>query len=157
MNTLRAAFPRLVLGFLIAAIALWLAINRDLDSALIETAIKSVGFWAPLAHMLLFALGTVLFAPGAIFGLAGGALFGPLWGTMLNLAGATFGATAAFLVARYLAADWVRRKANGRINRLINGVEAEGWRFVAFVRLVPVFPFNLTNYALGLTRISLQH
>jgi uncharacterized membrane protein YdjX (TVP38/TMEM64 family) len=107
MNTLRAVFPRLVFGFLLAAIALWLAINRDLlDSALIETAIKGLGFWAPLAHMLLFALATVLFVPGAIFGLAGGALFGPLWGTVLNLAGATLGATAAFLVARYLAADW---------------------------------------------------
>ena len=157
MTTLRAAFPRLVLGFLVAAVALWLAINRDLlDPALTEGAISGLGFWAPLGHMLLFALGTILFVPGAIFGLAGGALFGPLWGTVLNLAGATLGATAAFLIARYLAADWVRRKASGRINRLITGVEGEGWRFVAFVRLVPLFPFNLTNYALGLTRISLQ-
>ena len=65
------------------------------------------------------------------------------------------GATLAFLAARYLAADWVRRKAGGRLDRLIAGVEAEGWRFVAFVRLVPLFPFNLLNYALGLTRIPL--
>ena len=158
MTTLRAAFPRLVLGLLVAAVAVWLAFNRDLlDPALIEGAIHRLGLWAPLGHMLLFAVGTILFVPGAIFGLAGGALFGPLWGTVFNLAGATLGSTAAFLVARYLAADWVRRKASGRINRLITGVEAEGWRFVAFVRLVPLFPFNLTNYALGLTRISLQH
>jgi uncharacterized membrane protein YdjX (TVP38/TMEM64 family)/rhodanese-related sulfurtransferase len=93
--------------------------------------------------------------PGAIFGLAGGALFGPLWGTIFNLVGATLGATAAFLIARYLAQDWVRGKAAGGLDRLVAGVEAEGWRFVAFVRLVPLFPFNLTNYALGLTRIPL--
>jgi len=116
-----------------------------------------LGLWAPLGHIVLFALATILFVPGAIFGLLGGVLFGPFWGTALNLAGATLGAAAAFLVARYVAADWVRLKASGRLDRLITGVEAEGWRFVAFVLLVPLFPFNLTNYALGLTRISLKH
>jgi len=158
MTGLRAAFPRLAFGLLIAAVAVWLAFNRDrLDPAVIESAIHHLGFWAPLGHIVLFALGTILFVPGAIFGLVGGALFGPLWGAVLNLAGAILGATAAFLVARYVAADWVRRKAGGRLDRLVTGVEAEGWRFVAFVRLVPLFPFNLSNYALGLTRISLQH
>jgi uncharacterized membrane protein YdjX (TVP38/TMEM64 family)/rhodanese-related sulfurtransferase len=158
MTTLRAASSRLALGLLIAIVAVWLAFNRErLDPALIESAIHGLGLLAPLGHVVLFALATILFVPGAIFGLIGGALFGPLWGAVLNLTGATLGATAAFLVARYAAADWVRRKAGGRLDRLIAGVEAEGWRFVAFVRLVPLFPFNLTNYALGLTRISLKH
>jgi uncharacterized membrane protein YdjX (TVP38/TMEM64 family)/rhodanese-related sulfurtransferase len=158
MTTLRAAFPRLVLTLLVAAVAVWLAFNRDrLDPALIESAMHGLGLWAPLGHIVLFALATILFVPGAIFGLLGGVLFGPFWGTALNLAGATLGAAAAFLVARYVTADWVRRKASGRLDRLITGVEAEGWRFVAFMRLVPLFPFNLTNYALGLTRISLKH
>ena len=152
--TARAILPRLLLALTIAGAAIWLALNRDrLDLALIESSIRDLGQWAPLAHVVLFSLGTVLFVPGAIFGLAGGALFGPLWGTLLNLAGATLGATASFLIARYLAADWVRRRAGARIERLITGVEAEGWRFVAFVRLVPLFPFNLLNYALGLTRV----
>jgi uncharacterized membrane protein YdjX (TVP38/TMEM64 family)/rhodanese-related sulfurtransferase len=158
MTTLRAVFPRLVLALLVAAVTVWLAFNRDrLDPALIESAMHGLGLWAPLGHIVLFALATILFVPGAIFGLLGGVLFGPFWGTALNLAGATLGAAAAFLVARYVAADWVRRKASGRLDRLISGVESEGWRFVAFVRLVPLFPFNLTNYALGLTRISLKH
>jgi rhodanese-related sulfurtransferase len=51
----------------------------------------------------------------------------------------------------------IERKIGGRVKRFVTGVEAEGWRFVAFVRLVPLFPFNLTNYALGLTRIPLHH
>jgi len=58
-------------------------------------------------------------------------------------------------VARYLAGEWVARRISGRLGRILQGVEAEGWRFVAFVRLVPIFPFNLLNYALGLTRLSL--
>jgi uncharacterized membrane protein YdjX (TVP38/TMEM64 family)/rhodanese-related sulfurtransferase len=155
---LLAVMPRLALGLTIAAGAGWVLLNRNrIDPELIEHLTRDLGAWAPLVHVMLFAIGTVAFVPGAIFGLAGGALFGPLWGTMLNLAGATLGATAAFLVARFLARDWVRRKAAGRLDRLVAGVEAEGWRFVALVRLVPLFPFNLTNYALGLTRIPLVH
>ena len=156
--TVRAAAPRVLLGLVIAGAALWLFADRArLDPALLETAVRDLGPWAPLAHIALFGLATLLFIPGALFGLAGGALFGPLLGTALNLVGATLGATAAFLVGRYLAGDWVRRRAGPRLARLIAGVEAEGWRFVAFVRLVPLFPFNLTNYALRLTRISLKH
>ena len=153
-----ALVPRLLLGLALAGAALWLLVNRDrLDPAVLETAMRSLGTWAPLAYVALFALATLLFVPGVLFGLAGGALFGPVLGTLLNLAGATLGATAAFLVGRYLAGDRVRRRTGPRLERLIAGVEAEGWRFVALVRLVPLFPFNLTNYALGLTRIPLAH
>jgi uncharacterized membrane protein YdjX (TVP38/TMEM64 family)/rhodanese-related sulfurtransferase len=130
------------------------ALNRDrVDPAVLQATVRDLGLLAPVAHVVLFAVGTILFVPGALFGLAGGILFGPAWGTLLNLLGATLGATAAFLLARYVAADTIRQRAGGKLDRLIAGVEAEGWRFVAFVRLVPLFPFNLLNYALGLTRI----
>ena len=98
---------------------------------------------------------TVLSRLILVLGLASGALFGPFSGTAWNLIGATLGATLAFLAARYVASDWVARRSGGRLKELIEGVESEGWRFVAFVRLVPLFPFNLLNYALGLTRIRL--
>src|SRR5262245_5098785 len=134
----------------------WLAWHRhELDPHVLQETLRQLGPLAPAAHIALFTCGTLLFAPGALFGLAGGVLFGPVWGTILNLAGATLGATAAFLVARYVAADWVRGQAAGRMEWLIQGVETEGWRFVAFARLVPLIPFNLLNYALGLTRIPL--
>jgi uncharacterized membrane protein YdjX (TVP38/TMEM64 family) len=154
--TTRSVLPRVLVGIPIVAGAAWLALHRDqLDPTLMENAMRSLGPWGPAAHVVLFALGAVLFVPGALFALAGGVLFGPVWGTVLNLAGATLGAAAAFLVARYVAADWVGRKAGRSLERLIGGVEAEGWRFVAFMRLVPLVPFNLLNYALGLTRIRL--
>ncbi len=156
--TTRTLLPRLLLALVLASAAILLALHRDrLDPELIETTIRGLGPWAPVAHILLFTIASVLFVPGAILGLAGGVLFGPLWGTIFNLAGATLGATAAFLVARYLAAGWVKRKVGGRLQKLITGVEVEGWRFVAFTRLVPLFPFNLLNYAFGLTRIPLSH
>jgi hypothetical protein len=62
----------------------------------------------------------------------------------------------AFLIARYLAADWVEDRVSGRLQEIKAGVEREGWRFVAFVRLVPLFPFHLLNDALGFTRLSVQ-
>jgi uncharacterized membrane protein YdjX (TVP38/TMEM64 family)/rhodanese-related sulfurtransferase len=150
--------PRLALLPLLFAAAGWVAFHREnIDLAALDAWLSLLGLWAPLGYVVLYALATVAFAPGIVFALAGGALFGPVWGTIRNLTGATLGATLAFLIARYLAGDWVTRKAGGLVKRLIDGVDAEGWRFVAFVRLVPLFPFNLSNYALGLTRILLHH
>ena len=156
--TMRPALPRLALAMLLIAIAIGAALHRDqISAAALSGWIRVLGVWAPIGYVALYALAAVAFVPGAIFGLAGGALFGPLLGSVLNLTGAALGATLAFLVARYLAADWIARKAGGRLKQLIEGVEAEGWRFVAFVRLVPLFPFNLSNYLFGLTRIPLHH
>jgi uncharacterized membrane protein YdjX (TVP38/TMEM64 family)/rhodanese-related sulfurtransferase len=153
--SVRRLVPRVTLLALLAAAVIWATFNRDrLDPALIDTGLSGLGLWAPVAYVGLYAAGTVIFLPGSLFALAGGALFGPVWGSILNLVAATIGAGIAFLVARYVAGDWVARRTGGRLKRLIDGVEAEGWRFVAFVRLVPLFPFNLTNYALGLTRIG---
>ncbi len=157
MNTSKT-LPKVLLALVITGLSVGLILHRgDYDPATVEKFVRGLGPLAPFAFIASYALATVLFVPGAIFGLAGGALFGPFWGTWINISGATLGATLAFLTARYLASDWVRQKAGGRAERLIAGVEAEGWRFVAFVRLVPLFPFNLLNYALGLTRISLTH
>jgi uncharacterized membrane protein YdjX (TVP38/TMEM64 family) len=155
---MRAALPRIGLLLALAGMVAWALLYRPLpDAAGLQNQIQSIGPWGPLAFVVLFAVATVAFLPGAIFGLAGGALFGPAWGCLWNLIGATLGATLAFLAARYIAGDWVARRTGGRLKELVEGVEAEGWRFVAFVRLVPLFPFNLLNYALGLTRIRLDH
>jgi uncharacterized membrane protein YdjX (TVP38/TMEM64 family) len=119
----------------------------------LDRELHRFGRLAPILFVLLYAVGTVVFAPGSIMTVAGGALFGPVWGTLWNLTGAALGAALAFAIARYLASDWVSRRAGERLARLMRGVEEEGWRFVALVRLVPLFPFNLVNYAFGLTRI----
>jgi len=156
--TMRRVLPRLALVLLLAAGVALAAVYRDqMNLATLDAWLGSLGPWAPIGYVVLYAISTVSFVPGAIFALAGGALFGPLWGSLWNLVGATLGATLAFLLARYLAGGWVERRAGGLAKRLIDGVDAEGWRFVAFVRLVPLFPFNLSNYVLGLTRIPLLH
>lgn len=139
---------------LLIGISLVVIYRDQLGAEHLETLLKEYGAAAPLIFMVVYAVGTVFFLPGSVLTLLGGALFGPYWGTLYNLTAATIGAMLSFLVARYLASDWVNKKTGGRMKQLINGVEKEGWRFVAFTRLVPLFPFNLLNYALGLTRIS---
>jgi uncharacterized membrane protein YdjX (TVP38/TMEM64 family) len=154
---MKTHLPRIGLFlFLVAAIALaWL--NRDRLTAEAVTAwVEHSGYWGPAVFVGIYTIAPALFLPGSVLTLAGGALFGPFTGALLSLTGATLGATVAFLIARYLTADWVERRVSGRLQEIKEGVEREGWRFVAFVRLVPLFPFNLLNYALGLTRLSVQ-
>ena len=156
VNNKRFIRVLLILG-LLAAIMLAILYRDRFDAVALEAWINDAGVLAPILFILIYALVTVLFLPGSVITLAGGALFGPVLGTIYNLTGATLGAVLAFLISRYLASDWIADKAGGRVKQLINGVEGEGWRFVAFTRLVPLFPFNLLNYALGLTRIRLWH
>lgn len=152
-NVIRATLSLTLLAGIAAAVLL----RDNFDAVSLQQWVREAGIAGPVVFMLVYAVATVLFLPGSVLTMSGGALFGPVLGTVYNLTGATLGAALAFLVARYLASDWVERKVGGRIKQLKEGVEKEGWRFVAFVRLVPLFPFNLLNYALGLTRIKIWH
>jgi uncharacterized membrane protein YdjX (TVP38/TMEM64 family)/rhodanese-related sulfurtransferase len=154
---MRGRLPlRIGAALALAAGIVWALTHRQLFRAnVIASTVNDLGVWAPIGFVVLYAAGTILFFSGALLSLAGGALFGPVWGTLWNLLGATLGATLAFLIARVIGADWIGQRLGGRLRRVIDGVAAEGWRFVALMRLVPLVPFNLLNYALGLTRISL--
>lgn len=112
------------------------------------------GLWAPLIFICLYVLLTIFFIPGTILTVTGGLLFGAFWGTAYNLCGAVLGSTCAFFIARYIASDWVAQKAGDRLKQILDGVEKEGWKFVALLRITPIFPFVLVNYAFGLTRIN---
>jgi len=148
---------RVALGALLLGGIVWAAMHPGLVSkAAVEQWLASLGPWAPVAFVAAYAVAAPLFLPGSALTLAGGALFGPVAGTAWSLVGATLGATLSFLIGRTLAGDVVRRLAGPRLDQLLSGVERDGWRFVALVRLVPLFPFNLSNYALGLTRIRLM-
>ena len=149
---------RVLLAVLFLAGGVWVVTHRgDIQPAAIEAWVQGLGVWGPVVFVIVYAGATALFVPGSVFTLTGGALFGPFLGTAVNLAGATLGATAAFLITRLLAADRVRAMVGPRVERIIAGVEEEGWRFVAFTRLVPLIPYNVLNFALGLTRIPVSH
>ena len=105
----------------------------------------------------VYAVATMLFAPGWIFPLVAGAAFGLTWGLAIALGASVVSATAAFLVSRYLLRDLVKRRAdkNRIFKQLDRAVAKDGWKVVALLRLTPVLPFAAKNYFLGLTRIRL--
>jgi uncharacterized membrane protein YdjX (TVP38/TMEM64 family) len=123
--------------------------------ARVRAAIETYGPWGPLVFVAGYVVGELLFFPGLPLTLLGGLVFGPVWGTLYVWIAATLSAALAFLVARHLARGTVERwiVQSPRLARIDDAVGRHGWRIVMVSRLVPLFPFNLQNYAYGLTRI----
>lgn len=129
-----------------------------LEQEKLRQLIAGFGMMAPIVYMLIYSVAPALLLPGLPITIVGGILFGPFWGVVYTITSATIGACIAFLVARYVARDWVEKKLRGpRWRRLDRAVEDNGWKVVAFTRLIPLFPFNLLNYAFGLTKIRFLH
>lgn len=122
------------------------------------TWISGLGPLAPLFFIALYIVACVFMLPGSILTLGAGAVFGVVKGSIAVSIGATLGAACAFLVGRYLARGWVARRiaGNKRFTAIDESVEREGWKIVLLVRLSPIFPFNLLNYAFGLTKVRLK-
>jgi len=154
--TLRGA---LKLAIAAAAAAALLIAGRRLGAELSAAldAIAALGPAAPLGFIAVYILACVLFIPGSILTIGAGVLFGVVWGSIYASIAATAGATAAFVVGRYVARDAVARRiaGNPKFRSIDDAVAREGWRIVILTRLSPVFPFNLLNYAYGLTRVGL--
>lgn len=115
--------------------------------------LAALGPWAPVVYILLYWISPFLFLPAIPLSLVGGALFGPVWGAIWGLIGSTGGACSGFIVGRAMGHDFVAKRAHGKILAVKAGIEKEGWRFVAFVRLVPLLPFGIVNLVLGTTEI----
>jgi uncharacterized membrane protein YdjX (TVP38/TMEM64 family) len=151
---------RFWLGAIIAAVAIaaWWA-GRDLAPRLpgVVARIQRLGPAAPIAFVVIYACAVVALFPASVLTIAAGAVFGLLQGAALAFGGAVAGSTAAFLLARYAFHDAVARRLASmpRFDAVERAVSAEGRRIVFFLRLSPLVPFNLLNYALGLTTVSL--
>ncbi len=138
-------------------LARFVDVQQVLRNAL--TWISNLGTVGVIVFVALYSLACVLLLPGSILTLGAGAVFGVTQGTVAVSIASTLGATCAFLVGRYLARDWVGTKiADHETFRAIDdAVAAEGWKIVGLTRLSPIFPFNLLNYAFGLTQVKLKH
>ena len=120
--------------------------------------VDDLGAIAPIAFMLIYIVATVAFLPGSVLTLGAGVLFGVIKGSIFVFFGATIGATLAFLVGRYIARGWISKKIEGnqKFSAIDKAVGKEGLKIVFLTRLSPIFPFNLLNYGLGVTGVSLK-
>jgi uncharacterized membrane protein YdjX (TVP38/TMEM64 family) len=118
--------------------------------------VNGLGVWGPVVFIVGYAVAAVAFVPGSILTLAAGAIFGLVWGAIYVFVAATLGASLAFLVSRHLARAVIEKKIAGNVRfaAIDRAVGAQGRKLVFLLRLSPIFPFNLLNYALGLTKVS---
>lgn len=149
---LKGAKIVLGIGLLVALILL----GRQAAGYITDFAawVDGLGFWGPVVFILGYIIATVAFIPGSLLTLAAGALF-DLWGVIYVAVGATIGAALAFLISRYVARRAIERRLEGneRFQAIDRAVGTQGLKIVFLLRLSPIFPFNLLNYALGLTKV----
>ncbi len=153
--------PKLLrLAVLVAALVGIVLLGRELGGYIPRFAawVESLGVWGPVIFALGYAAATVAFVPGSILTLAAGAIFGLGKGTLVVFLGATLGTVLAFLVARYLARSAIEAKLEDhpKFAAIDRAVAKAGLKIVFLLRLSPAFPYNLLNYALGLTSVRLR-
>ncbi len=142
----------IVLG---AIAALYLLPVEDWVLALVDS-IRGAGAAGVAVFAIAYVAATVLLLPGSVLTLGAGFAYGPLWGTLLVSPASVVAATSAFLLGRTVARGWIARRVAGspRFAAIDEAVGESGFKIVLLLRLSPLFPFSLLNYALGLTRVS---
>ena len=147
-------------GALLIALGLIFILRQLRASGFLERILQwlnQLGPWGPIAFVLIYILAVLLLVPGSILTLGAGIVFGLVKGTLCVLVAGMISSTLCFLIARHVAHDWVSRKIAGtpRLKRIDDAIAVDGWKIVALLRLSPLIPFSLINYAFGLTRIPI--
>jgi len=153
-----AAARKVLLGLMAVAALILLARSAGDQLPAAVAWVDELGPLGPAVFIALYVLATVLFIPGSLLTLAGGALFGLVGGLVYVFIGAFTGSCLAFLIARYGARASIEERlgSSPRFEALDRAVGHEGLKITFLLRLSPVFPFNFLNYGLGLTRVSLR-
>jgi uncharacterized membrane protein YdjX (TVP38/TMEM64 family) len=131
--------------------------DRDTLTSFLEW-VPRIGPWGAVLFAAVYVPAAVLFVPASVLTLGAGFVFGLAKGTAVASLGSTAGAAAAFIVARTFARGWVARRIAGRPNltAIARAVETAGFKIVLLTRLSPALPFNLLNYAFGLTAVPFR-
>ncbi len=147
-----------VIGMVFFAASRLGLIEKIQDVQAMQAFINSYGAWGYVIFALIFIASCIFMLPGSMLTIVAGVAFGPIKGGLISLISATAGATAAFLVAKYVARGMIEDKIgqNAMFRKIDDGVEKNGTSFLILTRLVPVFPFSFQNYAYGLTKIPLS-
>jgi uncharacterized membrane protein YdjX (TVP38/TMEM64 family) len=154
----RSRIAILVALLVVGALAVTTLPIRDVLASFLEW-VEGLGAWGPLLVGAAYVPATVLFVPGSLLTLGAGALFGVVVGTIAVSLGSTLGSTAAFLVGRFFARDWVAAKVAGnpKFAAIDAAVGEQGFKIVLLTRLSPAFPYNMLGYMYGITRVKLHH
>ncbi len=160
-ETAKKSFPWKWVIFVAVVIAItvaWFLLPVDEWVKQLRTWVDGLGAWGYVIYGLIYIVGTIALAPGAPLTIAAGLIFGG-WGIPLVIVSATIGACLAFLIARHLARDRVKKAIDSRpkFKAVSDVVGEDGWKIVGLMRLSPAVPFNLQNYFFGVTEVKFWH
>ncbi|MBT9152845.1 MAG: TVP38/TMEM64 family inner membrane protein YdjZ [Firmicutes bacterium] len=154
---------RIVIAVLVLVVIVFAAgqlglLNELQDVEGLRAWIQGLGVVGFLAYVLLYIVAAVFMLPASAITIVAGITFGSVVGGALALVSATVGASVAFLIAKYIARDAIVAKfgQNPIFKRIESGVKENGTSFLILTRLVPVFPYNIQNYAYGVTPMKLS-
>ena len=132
----------------------YLLTNYGLNPQAIRDHLLSFGPWAPLVYIIVYTFRPLIFFPASILSIAGGLVFGPLFGTIYTVIGASLGALLSFGIARLLGRDFVKPLLKGKFGQCDAFAERNSFSVVLFMRLLPIFPFDMVNYGAGLCGVK---
>ncbi len=143
--------------FILAAIAVarFTPAREYLTADALGNLLKGAGVWAPVAYMVVYAVGVCLFLPGTLLTGLGAAIFGPYYGFVYVWIGAMLGAGAAFVIGRTLGREFAASLIGNRLKKYDDAIEKNGFATVLYLRLV-YFPFTPMNFGMGLTKVSFR-
>lgn len=149
-------FACLIFALVIYAIHAFGLFDLLTDIPHLQTLIRQSGLFGYSLYILLFIIATLFLLPGSILVIAGGIVFGPLLGTLLSLIAATLASSCSFLLARWLGRDLLLKYVghSHTFQAIEKGIARNGIDFLILTRLIPLFPYNIQNYAYGLTTIT---
>ncbi len=143
--------------FIVAAVAMvrFTGVREFLNVAKLGALLPAAGLWAPLAFILVYAVGVCLFVPGTLLTGLGAAIFGPYWGFLYVWVAAMLGAAGGFLIGRYLGREFAASLIGDRLKKYDDAIERNGFATVLYLRLV-YFPFTAMNFGMGLTKVGFR-
>jgi uncharacterized membrane protein YdjX (TVP38/TMEM64 family) len=157
-KSVRARLLRPLLVAIVVAAAVYLYRHVDVGHLLhperIRNLVAPYGAWGPLIYSVFKIISMLLIVPLMPVSVAAGLLFGFGWGTVINIVTNILGSALAFAIARRLGGDTIRARLTGRWAAFDRSFNDNGFAYLMFMRLTPVFPWNPLSYALAVTRIS---
>jgi uncharacterized membrane protein YdjX (TVP38/TMEM64 family) len=142
--------------FCIVVTALAVYLLGGINTTQLQAWLKHVGIWAPIIYVALYTVATVLVLPSTPLNLTGGAIFGPWLGTLWTSIAAVIAAVVAFAFTRTVGRQIIAQKLAGRWQAMDAEMRLGGLFYMFAIRLLPLIPYGLVNFAAGLTSIRFR-
>lgn len=142
--------------FCIVATVVGIYLIGGIDRQLLQLWLQKMGIWAPILYILIYAIATICILPSTPLNLTGGAIFGSVWGTIWTSIAAILAAMLSFAFSRTIGRNLVEQKLAGRWQSLDREMHQGGFFYMFAIRLLPLIPYGIVNFAAGLTSIKFR-